>query len=54
MLEKLEGQLHEIGVGKIASGVGRSIALDRDGDYAKTKLAYEALVNGIGKKHAAD
>jgi 2,3-bisphosphoglycerate-independent phosphoglycerate mutase len=48
MLDKLEGQLQEIGVGQIVSGVGRGIALDRDGNYAKTKRAYDALVYGVG------
>jgi 2,3-bisphosphoglycerate-independent phosphoglycerate mutase len=54
LLEKLEGQVEDIGVGRIVSGVGRGIALDRDGNYAKTKRAYDALVFGIGKKWAAD
>jgi 2,3-bisphosphoglycerate-independent phosphoglycerate mutase len=49
MLEKLERQMEEIGVGQIVSGVGRGFALDRDGDYARTKLAYDAFVFGIGK-----
>jgi len=53
MLEKLESQVEEIGVGRIVSGVGRGIALDRDGDYTKTKRAYDALVFGVGKKCAA-
>jgi 2,3-bisphosphoglycerate-independent phosphoglycerate mutase len=50
MLEKLESQVEEIGIGRIVSGVGRGIALDRDGNYAKTKRAYDALVFGVGKK----
>jgi 2,3-bisphosphoglycerate-independent phosphoglycerate mutase len=49
MLEELESRVEQIGVGQIVSGVGRGIALDRDGDYAKTKLAYDAFVFGIGK-----
>jgi 2,3-bisphosphoglycerate-independent phosphoglycerate mutase len=53
MLEKLEGQIEAIGAGRIVSGVGRGIALDRDGNYAKTKRAYDALVFGVGKKCAA-
>ena len=52
MLEKLEKQVEEIGVGQIVSGVGRGIALDRDGNYNKTKRAYDAFVLGIGKKCA--
>jgi bisphosphoglycerate-independent phosphoglycerate mutase (AlkP superfamily) len=40
-------------VGQIVSGVGRGIALDRDGDYRKTRRAYDALVFGAGKPCAA-
>jgi 2,3-bisphosphoglycerate-independent phosphoglycerate mutase len=50
MLEKLERQMAEIGVGQIVSGVGRGIALDRDGNYARTQRAYDAMVFGVGKK----
>jgi len=49
MLEELEGRMAEIGVGHIATGVGRGIALDRDGDYYKTRCAYDALVFGAGR-----
>ena len=49
LLEKLEKQVEEIGVGQIVSGSGRGIALDRDGNYAKTKRAYDALVLGVGR-----
>jgi len=52
MLEKLEGQVQEIGLGQIVSGVGRGIALDRDGDYNKTRRAYDALVFGVGEPYA--
>jgi 2,3-bisphosphoglycerate-independent phosphoglycerate mutase len=54
MLEKLEAQMRQIGVGQIVSGVGRGIALDRDGDYDKTRRAYDALVFGIGTLYRAD
>lgn len=49
LLEKLEMQVKEIGVGKIASGVGRAFALDRDGNYDKTQRAYDAIVSGVGR-----
>jgi len=39
----------EIGIGQVVSGVGRGIALDRDGNYAKIKKAYEAMVLGHGE-----
>jgi 2,3-bisphosphoglycerate-independent phosphoglycerate mutase len=50
LLEKLEKQMDEIGLGRVVTGVGRGIALDRDGNYAKIQRAYEALVSGVGKK----
>ncbi len=48
LLEKLECQMREIGIGQVVTGVGRGIALDRDGNYGKTQRAYEALVFGKG------
>ena len=49
LLEKLEEQVEEIGLGQVVTGVGRGIALDRDGNYGKIKRAFDALVNGAGK-----
>jgi len=49
LLEKLEAQVNEIGIGKVVTGVGRGIALDRDGNYGKIKRTFDALVNGAGK-----
>ncbi len=54
LLEKLEQKIVAIGIGKIVTGMGRGIALDRDGNYQKTRRAYEALVYGEGKKAAAN
>jgi 2,3-bisphosphoglycerate-independent phosphoglycerate mutase len=51
LLEKLDRQLAEIGVGQVVSGIGRGLALDRDGNYAKTQRAYAAFVYGSGKKY---
>jgi 2,3-bisphosphoglycerate-independent phosphoglycerate mutase len=53
MLEALEERIDTIGVGQIVTGVGRGIALDRDGNYAKTRQAYEAMVWGIGRECVA-
>jgi 2,3-bisphosphoglycerate-independent phosphoglycerate mutase len=54
LLEKLEGQMEEIGIGVVASGVGRGIALDRDGNYAKTQHAFDAMVFGKGRQFAIE
>lgn len=48
LLKELEGELDRIGRGRIADGVGRGIALDRDGNYEKVRRAYEAMVLGKG------
>jgi 2,3-bisphosphoglycerate-independent phosphoglycerate mutase len=54
LLEKLEKQVDEIGIGQVVTGVGRGFALDRDGNYARIQRAYDAMVSGVGKKCAAN
>ncbi len=54
LLEKLETQVDAIGVGLVVSGVGRGIALDRDGNYAKIKRTYDAMVSGVGINYSLD
>ena len=39
----------EIGLGQVVTGIGRGIALDRDGNYAKIRRAFDALVLGEGR-----
>lgn len=51
LLEKFGAAIDMIGVGKIVSGVGRGIALDRDGNYSKIERVYNALVNGEGSRY---
>jgi 2,3-bisphosphoglycerate-independent phosphoglycerate mutase len=53
LLEWLDRRISSIGVGKIVTGMGRSIALDRDGNYQKTRAAYDALVFGAGRLYFA-
>ena len=48
LLEKLDARIKEIGIGQIVTGIGRGIALDRDGNYARIQKAYDALVSAIG------
>ncbi len=50
LLSLLEQKMAAIGIGRVVTGMGRGFALDRDGNYQKTKIAYDALVYGIGKK----
>jgi 2,3-bisphosphoglycerate-independent phosphoglycerate mutase len=54
LLEKLESAIQEIGLGNIVTVVGRGIALDRDGNYAKTQRAFDAFVLGRGKRCATN
>ncbi len=46
--EQLEAKMKEIGVGQIASVMGRYYAMDRDNNYDRVKLAYDALTTGNG------
>ena len=50
VVKEIEAKLEEIGVGQIASLCGRFYAMDRDGRWDRTKRAYDALVDGVGKK----
>lgn len=45
---ELEKEMENIGVGEIASVMGRYYAMDRDNNYDRVKLAYEALTEGKG------
>lgn len=45
---ELEEKMKEIGVGKIASVSGRYYAMDRDTNWDRVKLAYDALTLGKG------
>ena len=51
MLRELDRKLEALGRGKIVDGVGRGIALDRDGNYPKVRKAYEAMVLGTGTQY---
>jgi 2,3-bisphosphoglycerate-independent phosphoglycerate mutase len=48
-LERLDRKMQAIGVGQIVSGMGRGLALDRDGNYYRTRQTYDALVFGSGR-----
>lgn len=48
--QEFNKQAAEIGVGKLASVIGRYYAMDRDNRWERVKLAYDLLVNGEGEK----
>ena len=48
--QQLEEKMAEIGVGKIASVMGRYYAMDRDNNYDRVQLAYEAMTAGKGEQ----
>lgn len=51
MLRALEEKLEKLGRGEIVDGVGRGIALDRDGNYAKVQKAYDCMTRGSGTQY---
>ncbi|MEG2659783.1 MAG: 2,3-bisphosphoglycerate-independent phosphoglycerate mutase [Oscillospiraceae bacterium] len=53
-IAELEAKLKEIGVGKIASVMGRYYAMDRDNRWDRVEKAYAAMVYGEGNKGSAD
>lgn len=48
-VKELEEKIRDIGVGKIATVMGRYYSMDRDNRNERTKLAYDAMVNAEGE-----
>ncbi len=48
-IKQVEDYCKEIGLGEIATIVGRAWALDRDKNWDRNKISYDAMVRGIGK-----
>ena len=46
----LEAKMKEIGVGRVASVMGRYYAMDRDKNWDRVKRAYDVLTRGEGEK----
>ncbi|MFN1834409.1 2,3-bisphosphoglycerate-independent phosphoglycerate mutase [Balneola sp. MJW-20] len=46
--EEFNNKAEEIGIGELASVIGRYYAMDRDHRWERVKLAYDLLVNGEG------
>jgi 2,3-bisphosphoglycerate-independent phosphoglycerate mutase len=50
-LKKLEGELEDIGIGRIVTMSGRFYAMDRDSNWDRLAKAEDALFEGNGTKH---
>lgn len=51
-IKSLEAKMAELGVGKIATVMGRYYAMDRDNRWDRVERAYDAMTTGAGN-HAA-
>ena len=45
-VERLQAKLQELGVGRIATVMGRYYAMDRDNRWERLERAYDAMVYG--------
>ena len=52
-IKKLEDKVSETGIGTITTISGRYYAMDRDNNYDRLKLAYDAICYGIGEKYTS-
>ena len=53
-VEQVLKKLKEVNYGSLATVVGRYYAMDRDKRWERIKIAYEALVQGIGETTTTD
>src|SRR5262245_36020149 len=49
-LRDLEGFMAQLGVGRVGTVIGRYYAMDRDKRWERTKMAYDAMVMGEGRR----
>lgn len=49
-MKQLEAKTAELGVGRVATVVGRYYAMDRDKRWDRTKKAFDAIVHGTGRQ----
>jgi 2,3-bisphosphoglycerate-independent phosphoglycerate mutase len=52
-LRFLQEGIDKIGIGRVATLIGRYYAMDRDTRWERTKIAYQAIMQGEGKKVAS-
>src|SRR5205085_3879712 len=53
-VRQLQKKMRELGIGKIATVVGRYYAMDRDNRWERIELAYRAMMHGEAETHTAD
>jgi 2,3-bisphosphoglycerate-independent phosphoglycerate mutase len=51
---QLQARMQQLGVGQIATLVGRYYAMDRDNRWERVEMAYRALVHGDGETRTTD
>lgn len=49
-VRELEEKMNEIGVGKVATVIGRYYVMDRDNRWDRVELAYQVMTKGIGEQ----
>ena len=50
-IKELEDKLEELNIGSIATLSGRYYSMDRDNNYDRVNLSYDAIVKGIGPRY---
>ncbi len=53
-VRQLQQKMRELGIGEIATIVGRYYAMDRDNRWERVQLAYDALVHGVADTKSND
>jgi 2,3-bisphosphoglycerate-independent phosphoglycerate mutase len=51
-MKKFQTKTREIGIGKVATVIGRYYAMDRDNRWERIEKAYQAIVNGKGLEYS--
>lgn len=49
-IAQIQKEITDIGIGTIATVIGRYYAMDRDHRWERINVAYEALINGVGEE----
>jgi 2,3-bisphosphoglycerate-independent phosphoglycerate mutase len=52
-LDILDNKMKELGIGKISTISGRYYGMDRDNNFDRLKLSYDAICYGVGKEYSS-